>query len=216
VQPQEGGNSRLPAGSRESWIYLQGVDVFSAPDNGAATDQAKNSNIAPINREVGPEKPPPAEHASEETKTLEKSQPRVDFVAAPRPTEPMAEKNSRLRNEREYSLSDADEYWEDEPPRRTGRTQRVLSGKRRIRSRSRGARSMSPRRNPKSQLEEILSFLPKIENVQGGLHLNFALCPATHAHGGYQAATPAVPQIGNVTFVNSNNTCTCEQNRCQD
>ena len=160
-----------------------------------------------------------AEHVDERNTLLEEipSQPRIDFVATLGLTERKTEENPKLKSEIEHSLSDADEAWveaDSEPPR-TGRTRRVALKKRKTRSRSRRrAKSMSPTRNQIGQFGEIVSRLPKIENVQGGVHLHFTFCPATHVHGGYQAGaapTPPTPQVGNITFVNSNNTCTCAQ-----
>jgi hypothetical protein len=219
VRPQEGGNSPLPPGTRESWIYIEGVDDFSTSENGA-TEQVKTPNPRPVQAEVDPENQSPAEHLSDETTTsLEKleSQPRIDFVAAPGLTERKTEEKAMLKNEIKHSLSDAEEAWveaDSEPPR-TGRTRRVALRKRKTRSRSgRRARSMSPTRNQISQFGEIVSRLPWIENVQGDVHMNITICPVTHVHGGYQggaAPTAAVPQVGTVTFVNSNNTCACAQ-----
>ena len=210
MQPSERGNPRLSAAIRESWIHIEGDDVFNASENGATTEQVKNS--IPVQREVEPEEQASAEHV-DGTKTLLKemeSQPQIDFVATPGPTERKAEeKPKRRQSEVEHSLSDAEEAWvEDEPPR-TGRVRRIPSRKRKTRSLSRRrARSMSPTRDPISQLGEIVSRLPRIENIRGDVHLNFTLCPVTHVHGGYQAgaAPTAVP---NVKIVNSNNTCTC-------
>jgi len=210
VHPREGENPRLPAGTRESWIYLEGVDVFSTSENGPATEQAKNPNSIPIQREVEPEKKAPAEYVNETKTLLEKleSQPQIDFAAAPGLTERKAEERPKLRqSEIEQSRSDAEEVWvEDEPQR----TRRVPSRKRKTRSLNRKkAKSTSPTRNLINQLEEIVSRLPKIEGIE-----HFTFCPDTHVRGGDQAGaalTAAVPQVGNVTFVNSNNTCTCAQ-----
>jgi hypothetical protein len=213
VQPQEGGSPRLSAAI---------VDVFNTSENGPATEEVKNLNFIPVQRGEEPEEQSPAEHVDEKTTLLEKmeSQPQIDFVPTPGPTERKTEEKPKLRqSEVEHSHSEAEEAWvEDEPPR-TGRVRRIPSNKRKTRNLSRRrARSMSPMRDPISQL---VSRLPKIENVQGGVHLHFTLCPFTHVHGGYQAGaapTAAVPQVGNVTFVNSNNTCTCAQHdaRCGD
>ena len=215
VQPQEDGNPRLPAGAQESWIYPEGGDVFSASENAAATEQ---ENPIPVHSGVEPEKPSPAEHVDETKTLLEKipSQPRIGSIAAPDLTEREAEEKLKLRSEIEHSLSDAEEYLVGADSPRAGRTRRVPSRKRKTRSLSRSRRRArsSPTRNPISQLGEIVSRLPMSDNVQGGVHLHFTLFPVTHIHGGYQAgATPtaAVPQVGNVTFINSNNTCTCEQ-----
>lgn len=214
MQPQEGGKPRLSAAIRESWIHIEGVDAFNASENGATTEQVKNLDSIPVQRGVEPEERPPAEHV-DETKTLLKMepQPQIDFVPTPGPIERKAEEKPKLRQSVvEHSHSDAEEAWvEDEPPR-TGRVRGIPSSKRKARSLSRRrARSMSPTRDPISQL---VSRLPKIENIRGDVLLNFTLCPVTHVHGGYQvgaAPTAAVPQVGNVTFVNSNNTCACAQ-----
>ena len=204
----QGKNPRFLVRTRE-WIYLEGVDVFSASDNGAATEQVKNLNSIPVQRGVEPEEQSSAEHV-DETKTLlmkMESRPQIDFVATPGPTERKAEKKPKLRqSEVEHPRSDAEEAWvEDEPPR-TERVRRIPSRKRKTRSLSRRrARSMSPMRDPISQLAEIVSRLP---NIHGDVHLNFTLCPVIHVHGGHQAgaAPTAVP---NVKIVNSNNACTC-------
>ena len=207
VQPQEGGNPRLSAAIRESWIHIEGVDVFNASENGAATEQVKNLNSIPVQRGVEPEEQSPAEHV-DETKTLSEkmeSRPQIDFVAAPGPTERKAEEKPELhQSEIEPSRSDTEEAWvEDEPPR-TGRMRRTPSRKRKTRSLSRKrAKAMSPTRDP------IGSHLPKIENIRGDVHLNITLCPVTHVYGAYQAG--AAPTVPNVMIVNSNNTCTCAQ-----
>jgi len=179
-------------------------------------EQMKNLNSIPVQREVEPEKQFPAEHVDGTKTLLEKmeSQPQIDFVAVPGLAERKAEEKPKFRqSEIEHSRSDAEEAWVEDEPRKTGRTRRVPSRKRKTRN-LRKARSMSPTRNPISQLGELVSRLPKIEKVEGDVHLHFTLCPVTHVHGGHQAGaapTAAVPQVGNVTIVNSNNTCACVQ-----
>jgi hypothetical protein len=131
---------------------------------------------------------------------------------------PRREVNPGRQSEEEHPLSgvDAEEMWVDEePPRR--RKARFKSTKGNKRGASPRARSKSPRRKVHTidQLEEVLATcVPKIERVEGDLHLHLSLYPVTHIHGSYPAGaapTAMVPNVNNITVINSNTrSCTAE------
>jgi len=117
-------------------------------------------------------------------------------------TKPKDKFKLEYQSEEEHPLSDAEGEWVEEGPAR-GREARYKSTKR-TRNTSRKARSKRARRNinPISQIEEIMTYLPRIETNQGDVYVQIALGSGTYNHSCRTGAATA-PQVGNATVYNS-------------